>query len=129
MLLGKFFLARFSWPKIIALGSLAAFNKGFSGGGYGPLVTGGQILSGVQEKNAIGTTSLVEGIVCLVGFIFYQFAGGGLDWLLAAALTGGAFLSTPAATLTVKVLHGRTLRRAIGYTTLFLGSLTLFKLL
>ncbi|HUU28502.1 MAG TPA: sulfite exporter TauE/SafE family protein [archaeon] len=129
ILLGRFFSSRFSWRKIVALGTLAAFNKGFSGGGYGPLVTGGQILSGVPEKNAIGITSLTEGIVCLVGVILYQFAGGALDWMLAVSLTVGAFLSTPVATLTVKVLHGQTLRHAIGYTTLFLGALTLIKLL
>jgi len=40
---------RFSWSRITALGLTAAFNKGLSGGGYGPLVTGGQILCGVPE--------------------------------------------------------------------------------
>jgi uncharacterized membrane protein YfcA len=30
----------FSWKRIIGLGLVAAFNKGLSGGGYGPLVTG-----------------------------------------------------------------------------------------
>jgi hypothetical protein len=55
---------RFSWQKISFLGLLAAFNKGISGGGYGPLVTSGQILSGVQSKNAIGITSLAEGLTC-----------------------------------------------------------------
>jgi len=52
----------FSWRKIVSLGLLAAFNKGISGGGYGPLVTGGQILSGVKSKNAIGITSFAEGL-------------------------------------------------------------------
>jgi len=52
----------FSWKKIVGLGLLAAFNKGISGGGYGPVVTGGQILSGVKEKNAIGIASLAIGV-------------------------------------------------------------------
>ncbi|MDH5383469.1 MAG: sulfite exporter TauE/SafE family protein, partial [Candidatus Aminicenantes bacterium] len=30
---------KFSWKKISSLGLLAAFNKGISGGGYGPIVT------------------------------------------------------------------------------------------
>jgi len=34
---------RFSWKKITVLGLIASFNKGISGGGYGPVVTGGQL--------------------------------------------------------------------------------------
>jgi len=33
---------RFSWLRIAVLGLIASFNKGMSGGGYGPVVTGGQ---------------------------------------------------------------------------------------
>ncbi|MCK4822395.1 sulfite exporter TauE/SafE family protein, partial [bacterium] len=49
---------KFSWKKIVGLGLLAAFNKGLSGGGYGPLVTSGQILSGVDTKSSVAITSL-----------------------------------------------------------------------
>ena len=31
---------KFSWKKITFLGTIASFNKGMSGGGYGPVVTG-----------------------------------------------------------------------------------------
>ena len=120
---------RFSWPRISFIGALAAFNKGISGGGFGPLLTSGQILSGVSEKNAVGITSLVEGMVCLVGFILYQIVHGGLNVMIAAALVSGAILSTPMATRTVRVLPDRILRRAMGYTTLVLGTLILFKLM
>ena len=65
----------FSWVKLTGLGLLAAFNKGVSGGGYGPLITGGQILSGVEEKSAIGITSVSEGATCVVGLIAYLVAG------------------------------------------------------
>ncbi|MDH3453529.1 MAG: sulfite exporter TauE/SafE family protein, partial [Desulfuromonadales bacterium] len=36
--------------KMLVLSIAASFNKAVSGGGYGPLVTSGQILSGVQGK-------------------------------------------------------------------------------
>ncbi len=62
---------RFSWKKVIGLGVLASFNKGMSGGGYGPVVTCGQILSGVTGKRAIGITSLPEGLTCLVGVVAF----------------------------------------------------------
>jgi uncharacterized protein len=61
-------IVRFSWTKILVLGVIASFNKGISGGGYGPLITGGQLLSGVKEKNAIAITSLAEGLTCAFGF-------------------------------------------------------------
>jgi uncharacterized membrane protein YfcA len=119
----------FSWKRIVGLGTVAAFNKGISGGGYGPLVTGGQVLIGVPEKHAIGITSLAEGLVCLVGLALYLTLQGGLYWSLAGPLTLGALISVPAATLTVRVLPERMLRQAIGYATVFLGTLSLVSLL
>ena len=117
-----------SWRKIVALGSIAAFNKGISGGGYGPLVTGGQVLAGVPEKSAVGITSMAEGLVCLVGLILYLVLQGALNWAVALPLALGALLSVPTATLTVKVLPARLLRSSIGYATLYLGALTLLKI-
>ena len=119
---------KFSWPKITFIGGIAAFNKGISGGGFGPLVTGGQVISGVSEKNAVGITSLVEGMVCLVGFVLYQFVYGSLNMMILTALVSGAVISTPAAARTVKVLPDRILRQALSYATLALGTLILIKL-
>jgi uncharacterized protein len=119
---------KFSYAKITTLGLIAAFNKGISGGGYGPLVTGGQVLVGVREKQAIGVTSLAEGIVCLVGLILYLAIKGGLYWPIAGPLLVGALLSVPAATVTVKVLPEKFLRRSIGYATVFLGVMALVKI-
>ncbi|MFC1537454.1 sulfite exporter TauE/SafE family protein [Gemmatimonadota bacterium] len=121
--------SNFSWRRISLIGGMAAFNKGISGGGFGPLVTGGQIISGVSEKKAVGITSLVEGLVCLVGLILYLATRGGLNMMLAGALITGAIISTPVATRTVKVLPDRIIRRAVGYATVALGMLTLFKLM
>lgn len=129
ILLGKHYAGRFSIKKIIALGTIAAFNKGISGGGYGPLVTGGQVISGVPEKNAIGITSFAEGLVCIVGLILYISLQGLPQWNLAIPLVTGAMLSVPAATLTVKILPADLIRQSIGYVTAFLGVLTLIKIL
>jgi uncharacterized membrane protein YfcA len=120
---------QFSWKKISALGILAAFNKGISGGGYGPLVTSGQILSGVKSKNAIGVTSLAEGLTCFVGVITYlTFTNHTVDWSLSPSLIIGAALSVPLATYTVKKFKGGPLRMIVGITTLLLGLFTLGKL-
>ena len=120
---------KFSWKKITSIGVLAAFNKGISGGGYGPLVTSGQILSGVESKNAIGITSLAEGLTCLVGVITYLlFTNHTVDWSLSPSLILGAILSVPIAAYTVKKVKGGSLRVIVGIATLLLGLFTLWKL-
>lgn len=120
---------KFSWKKIISLGLLASFNKGISGGGYGPIVTSGQILSGVNSKNAVGITSLAEGLTCLVGVVTYLiFTNHRIQWNLAPSLLVGAILSVPLATYTVKRFKGGHLKLFVGIATLLLGLLTLGKL-
>ncbi len=118
---------RFSWRKVVGLGTIAAFNKGLSGGGYGPLVTGGQIASGISGKTAVAITSLAEGLVCFVGLAAYVALKGWPAWTLALPLTAGAALSVPLAAVTVRVLPEAVLRRGIGAATLFLGTLMLLK--
>jgi len=114
---------------VIGLGLVAAFNKGLSGGGYGPLVIGGQILAGVDGKGAIGITSLAEGLVCIVGVLAYTLTGNGaVDWELAPSLILGAVLSVPLAALTVRKAPVQKLRWAIGIAVTALGLFTLVKL-
>jgi uncharacterized membrane protein YfcA len=118
---------RFTWGKITAVGAIASFNKGLSGGGYGPLVMGGQMLSGIGVKNAVGITSLAEGLTCLVGIITYVIAKGRLPWHLAPYLMVGALLSVPLAALTVKRMPERAFKPAVAAVITILGCWTLFK--
>ena len=119
----------FSWKKIIFLGLVASFNKGISGGGYGPVVTGGQMIAGINGKNAIGITSMAEGLTCLVGVVTYLLAGHGMSWKLAPYLVIGALLSVPLSALSVRRIPTNILRTAIGCITVALGILTLLKVL
>jgi len=118
----------FSWKKMTTLGLIASFNKGMSGGGYGPIVTGGQILTGVESKSAIGITSLAEGLTCLVGVITYMFVSRDpVDWKLAPYIIIGAALSVPFSAKSVKILTERKLKLAIAALTIVLGLATLVK--
>ncbi len=110
-----------------ALGAVAAFNKGLSGGGYGPLVTSGQVVSGMSPKQAVAVTSLAESLTCFVGLTAYILIRGHVDWTLAGPLTVGAMLSVPIATLSVRRLPESLMRGSIGVTTCLLGFLTLVK--
>lgn len=113
----------------IVVGLIAAFNKGLSGGGYGPLVTAGQVVSGMPAKNAVAITSVAEAFTCLVGLGAYLALTGGLDWSLAVPLAAGALLSVPVATITVKRLPETFIRGAVGVVTLMLGLISLAKLI
>jgi len=116
---------RFSWFKISTLGIIASFNKGMSGGGYGPLVMGGQVLSGVGVKNAVGITSLSEGITCLVGVIMYFFLRPQTNWNLAPWLMAGAVLSVPLAAYTLKKIPEKKVKLLTAVVIIILGLLTL----
>lgn len=113
---------------IITLGAIAAFNKSMSGGGYGPLVTAGQVVSGLPPKNAVALTSLAEAFTCLIGLSFYIALGKSIFWPLALPLTIGALFSVPVSTLTVKRLPDNILKRSVGIVTCLLGLFSLAKL-
>ena len=118
----------FSWKKISFLGLIASFNKGMSGGGYGPVVTGGQILSGVEGRSAVGITSLAEGLTCLVGVITYVLVSeAAIDWKLAPIIITGAVFSLPLSAKSVKKIGSRNLKLSIAIVTMILGVITIVK--
>lgn len=118
----------FSWKKITCIACLASFNKGISGGGYGPLVMGGQILSGVYPKNAVGVTAFAEALTCLVGFISYLVLGKSIDWKLTLLLVLCATPAVPLAALSVKKINSAALRNIAGILMVILGTLTILKI-
>ncbi len=119
---------RFSWRKIAGISLLASFNKGISGGGYGPLVMGGQLISGINAKNAIGITAFAEALTCLIGFIAYLISGKAIDWKLTGTLVLFAIGAVPFAALTVKNVYSDRLKRYVGILIIILGLITIFKI-
>jgi uncharacterized membrane protein YfcA len=120
---------QFSWRRIAGLGFVAAFNKGISGGGYGPVVTSGQVLSGVRGRSAVGIASLAEGITSFVGVAIFLISGSGISWHLAPSLFLGAFLSVPLAAYLVSKIPAGRLTLLIGGFTTTVGGYTLIRLL
>ena len=119
--------SKLSWKGLITVGLISSFNKGASGGGYGPLVTGGQIISGREAKNSIGVTTLAEALVCVVAFVGYVLVKGDIYWVLAAATSIGSVIAAPLAALTVRKVNLSKLKFVIGIATSMLGALTLAK--
>lgn len=118
---------RFSWARLVGIGLLSSFNKGLSGGGYGPIITAGQILAGLNPKAAVGITSLSEGVVSLVGVLMYWLTVSALDWHLTLPILVGAVISTPLAAFTVQRLPVRSLRFLIALLAITLGIVTLMR--
>jgi len=91
-------------------GALSGFNKGIGGGGYGPVVTIGGILSGVPVKTMMAVTALSEGTVCVFSIVvwyFVQRSGVVITFGLLPSMMLGSMISAILAPYAVKVIHAR----------------------
>jgi hypothetical protein len=115
----------FSERRLAVIGSIAAFNKGISGGGYGPMTVSGQILSDIQPRAAVAITVLVEGIICVMGFLLHFFINGIGNLLLLLTVSLGAALAAPLSAFTTSKLEQNHVRTLVSVSTLTVGILTL----
>jgi len=136
---------KFSWKKMVVVGALSAFNKGLSGGGFGPVVTAGQIMSGQKHKAAIGVTTLAEVPICATAFFAYliartiaevnppilglsvgsfmktMFSPAMFNWELMLALLIGVVLVAPFGAFTTKKLSDKYMHLILGSLIAILG--------
>jgi len=118
----------FTWKKILGIGILSAFNKGISGGGFGPVVTSGQLISGRDSKESIGVTTLSEAPICIAGFLTYLLKNGLSTWDLIFPLTIGASIGAVIGPyITKKFKSEKKIRLSLGILVTFLGIWTLIK--
>lgn len=118
----------FSWAKIMGVGMLASFNKGISGGGYGPLVVTGQMFSGVDGKNAIAITALSEGMASFAAVTMYFILVPDVSLSIAPFILGGSLAAVPLSAHTLKRIKDVSLSTIVGAMTMLLGLLTLLQL-
>jgi len=107
-------------PKLMTLfGFLAGFNKGIGGGGYGPVVTVGGVLSGVPVKSQLAVTAISEGTVsCFAVIVWFATLSGGtqLDFLLLPSMMIAAIGSGIMAPFAVRVFPEKLWRWVVpGY--------------
>ncbi|MCF7687703.1 MAG: sulfite exporter TauE/SafE family protein [Cephaloticoccus sp.] len=115
--------------KMLLLATVASFNKAVSGGGYGPLVTSGQVLSGVAGKSAVGITSFAEAFTCLAAVSLLLMQGGWISMVIFIPMACGALLSVPFAVFVIKQTNENRLKLVIGVITVSMGILTIAKAL
>jgi uncharacterized membrane protein YfcA len=120
-------------PKLlIGFSALAGFNKGIGGGGYGPVITMGQIFSGVYEKSATAIVSFAESIVSFVGiltFFLISFVGVEVDLVLLPSLFTGGFFAALFSPYLVRVLPNKIWKYFIPTYAFGIGIFLLLKVI
>jgi uncharacterized membrane protein YfcA len=118
---------RFSWPRMVAFGAVGAFNKGISGSGFGPIVTTGELLVGLDEKAMVSIQSFSELFASIVGFLTFVLSRASVDVYLTLAMSIGVAFSSPIAAFIVHKMPAEKLRWLIAVTAIVLGVITLVR--
>lgn len=118
----------FSWNKVYIVGFLSSFNKSFSGGGFGPLVSTGLIISGKDAKNSVAITDMAEVPICIVGFVSWAiFSKHTLDYKFIAVLCVAAVIGAYIGPYILSKITSKTLaKQVIGALALLLGIACIF---
>jgi len=116
-------------PKIYALGFISAFNKALSGGGFGPLVAGGQLVfKDRSEKGAIGSTDFAEAPICLLSFFLWFLVNGLPPMTLMIPLCLGSMVGGFFGPLALsKIGSKEILKKSLGVLILIEGLWVLYK--
>jgi hypothetical protein len=118
---------RLRMRNVCVLAGVAGFNKAFSGGGYGPLVAGGQVLVGLPVRAAVATTAIAEGIVCIAAVGTYYLHGKTIPAYLLLPMTIGALLSTPVSAITLRRLPVKLVKKIMALAIIALGAYALYQ--
>jgi uncharacterized protein len=115
--------------KVYLLGFISAFNKALSGGGFGPLVAGGQLVfCDRSEKGAIGSTDFAEAPICLFSFALWVFLNGFPPVALFLPLCIGSAVGGFFGPKCLSVIQAKDkLKRILGVLVLLEGIWVLYK--
>jgi len=92
--------------KMVFWASLAGFNKGVGGGGYGPVVTIGGLMAGVPVKSMMAVTAISEGSVSTVSVLVWLLmlgSGVTIDYILLPSFMLATMFSAVAAPYMTRV--------------------------
>ena len=110
---------------------VGGFNKGVGGGGYGPVITVGGLLSGVPVKSMVAITSLAEGLTCFAAVVMW-FAllstGVVVDYMLLPSFVIGTILAAVAAPYTTRVLPEKFWKFAVPVYCCMLAAYSFYKI-
>ena len=121
------FIFKYSLNKMFIVGIISSFNKGMSGGGFGPVVTGGQMVLGKDHKGSIGCTTAAEFPICIIGFLLYLLTKGISNWSLIYSLGIGALIGGFTGPWLTKKINKKSLKIIVSILMITLGILILLK--
>ena len=118
--------------KMLGFAALAGFNKGVGGGGYGPVVTVGGLLSGVPIKSMLAVTALSEGATCVFSIVVWVALALNtsmtIDYVLLPSMLLGSMVAAVAAPYAVKVFPATLWRWVVPIYCIFLGAFSFYKI-
>lgn len=123
------FRFRYTLRKLFLVGLVSAFNKVLSGGGFGPVVTGGQMVLGKDHKKAIACTTASEPLIVITGFIIYLLLKEVSGYGIIIALAIGSILAAPVGPLTTKKIDKDKLKKIVALLMMILGLVMLLKVM
>ena len=127
VIISRSLISEFSWNKMVVISLIGSLNKGLTGSGFGPVITTGAMLSGIDERASVSIQSLSESSVSLVGFLAYLLMEGTVNYQVATIMSIGVILASPIAARIVHNIDGKMLRIMVGVLALLIGSYTLWK--
>jgi len=114
------------------MGAIIGYNKGTSGGNYGPFSVSGYMVLGLSAATAIGTTTVAEGIACALGVAMYSQITG-IVLSVAIPLSIGSFIADPISAWVnnhlKNKLHPNFHNGLIGFVMMLVGTVALLKVL
>lgn len=115
--------------RIYLLGFVSAFNKALSGGGFGPLVAGGQLVFRDRcEKGAIASTDFAEAPICLFSFLLWvSFKGVPPPALCLPLCAGSAVGGFFGPRWLSRIRNRQRLKKLLGCLVLLEGAWVLYK--
>ncbi|OFY64754.1 MAG: hypothetical protein A2Y71_06175 [Bacteroidetes bacterium RBG_13_42_15] len=122
---------KFSWNRILIIGFISSFNKALSGGGFGPVVTSGQMIVGRNGKNSVGSTTMSEVEICTASFVVWILLNRQCPSIpLMTALCVGALIGGGIGPyLLSRIKDGQLLTKCVGLLAVISGTLALIKIL
>ena len=123
----KGLVSGFSWTKMSIISLIGSLNKGLTGSGFGPDITTGAMLSGIDEKSSVSIQSLSESAVSIVGLLTYLVLRKPISYAPLIVMSVAVIAASPVAAKIMHRLNGDRMRKMVGVLALIIGSFTLLK--
>jgi len=110
---------------------VGGFNKGVGGGGYGPVITVGGLISGVPVKSMVAVTSFAEGATCVAAVVtWFALVSVGVivDYMLLPSFVIGTVLAAVGAPYTTRVVPEKFWKWAVPIYCCILAAYSTYKI-